>query len=541
MSWSGRNSIEWLAGVVLLAGAIAAAGGCSTRTVATPESEFPYLYYAHNYTDARQLIRPRAADRTSKDVVLNNMRLGMASLAWGELDEAERALVSAYEYLVSGGVNQRDRTIAATVLDEGVLVWTGEPYEQAMAHYYLSAVAAVRGDYENTRAAISNALFALRDFQDANDVESFEVIESQFTLGYLVLGVANMATGNTAAARGPLRRVVELQPRLQGVVDAIASSDHDTLLLIDAGRGPRKVSAGANDQLVVFVPDGTSLPEPTVTVSVDDGPPVVKGAPPAVDLWRLSQNPSWWSLESARKAKSLIGRGLSTAGTAALIGGAAAGSDKAAIAGGGALVAGLLLQGSATADTRHVAALPRCVFVVPLTLGPGMHDVGLAFDHIDKSDCTWHDLRGGEPGRPRTYYLRAHDSNYRGMPDWPEQPLYPVKASQGEPNGVPYILGGRDLSHPTNPRVVGLARAEGLVFEPGPPTLSDAAEARSEFHRHITLGGRVWWTPQPGSYGYQYVTRTRHPPYAPRSEALKSALQSSQTSEPQATQPGTID
>ncbi len=509
-------------------------GGCAPQTKTTAGREFPYLYYACNYVDARQVIRPEARDRISENVVLDNLRLGMASLAWGDLDEAERALVTAHEYLISGQVNRPDRTVAATIIDEGLRIWTGEPYEQAMGHYYLAALAMVKGDFENTRASIRNALFALRDFEDANDPTKFQVIESQFTLGYLLLGAANVLTGDIGPAERPLQRVRELRPDLADLVQTIADNDYDTLLLVDAGRGPRKVTAGTNDELIRFVPDGRNAPEPRITVSVE-GEARFQGAG-VVDLWRLSQNPRWWSLESARRAKSFIGQGLTLAGLGALIVGADAESEEAMYAGAGAMLAGLLLQGSARADTRHLAVLPRSVFVVPLTLGAGEHDVSLDIAGIARSDSTWHELKAGRPGAPKVYYLRVHDRNVLSMPDWPDEPLYEVDGGAGES----YLLGGRNLSVPTEPRLIELARAEGLVFQPGPPTLSDADEVNPAFYRHITLGGRVWWTPRVGSYGYEYLTRTEHPAYPPRSDALRRIVQPTQITEPNAPEPGTI-
>jgi len=537
MPSSGTSLTERLA-ITLLA--LVVAGGCAAETRPTTASEFPYLYYAHNYTDARQVIRPLAADRKSKDVVLDNLRLGMASLAWGDLDEAERALVNAHEYLVSGGVNRRDRTVAATVLYEGVRVWTGEPYEQAMAHYYLAALAMVEGDFENARAAIRNALFALRDFKHADDPKDFEVIESQFALGYLLLGAAHRLTGDLADAERPLQRVRKLRPDLKALVQTIAANEYDTLLLVDAGRGPHKVATGMNDALVKFEPDGRGLPTPAVTVSVDGAEPAVEEGPPLVDLWKLSQHPRWWSLQTARRSKSLIGRGLTNAGLVALLAGADEGSEKAMAAGAGAIVAGLFLQGVSEADTRHLAVLPRCVFVVPLELGSGRHHVNVRFKGVAKSNATWHDLRGGEPGDPRVYYLRCHDRNYVGMDQWSDEPLYETERSARIPGVRPYILGGRDLSVPTVPQVMELAEAEGLVFEPGPPTLSDAAEANPDYYRHITLGGRVWWTPGPGTHGYEFITRVAHPPYKPRSEALRRAVQTRQSAEPEAGEDGKI-
>jgi hypothetical protein len=297
---------------------------------------------------------------------------------------------------------------------------------------------------------------------------------------------------------------------------------------------------GGSDASVRFEPDGRGLPTPSVCVAVDGGEPVIEQAPPVVDLWKLSQHPRWWSLETARQIKRVIGRGLTNAGRIALIAGADEGRHKAMLAGAGAMVAGLFLQDMAGADTRHLAVLPRCVFVVPLELGPGRHHVDVRFKGIAQSGATWHDLRSGEPGEPRVYYLRCHDRHAVGMDRWSDPPLYQSEYSAEIPGAQPYILGGRDLSAPTEPRVVELAEAEGLVFRPGPPTLGDGAAVDPAYYRHITLGGRVWWTPRPGTHGYEQLTRTAHPPYAPRSQALRRAVQVLPKGEPAGDEDGTI-
>ena len=408
-------------------------GGCATEHI----SEAPHMYYGHWYNEARDMVRADAADRDSPDVVLNNLRLGLASLAWGDLDEAERSLLVAYEYLSSGQINDPAREVAAKVGQEAVRVWTGEPYERAMSFYYLAALYMLKGDWPNARAAARNSLFKLRDIQ-ADDPQQSEFVDSQFLLGYLLLGLSQKLSGNPEAAKRPFDHVAQLAPDFKPLVDTLWADQYDTLLLVDMGRGPNKVRAGPGGAYVRFVPDGRHIPPFQLAVRVDGQPMSIPTHQPVVDTWTMSQLSKWWSLDTLRQNKAMVGEGLAQAGLAAVVIGAAEDSTKAVLAGAGAIVAGLLLQSSAKADVRHLAELPRHVYLVPLTLGSGRHAVHLDFDVDDLSDGTWHDLVAGRSGDPRVYYLRMHDGNYRGMPHWLDRRLNEPTAQTPAPGTFGY-------------------------------------------------------------------------------------------------------
>lgn len=479
------------------------------------------LYYGRLYTEAREVVRPLAANRDSENVVLNNLRLGMSAFAWGDLDEAERAMLIAHEYLLSGQVNDPARRVAAEWVDEGKLVWKGEPYEQAMSYYYLASLYMVRGDFENARAAIRNALFKLRDIKDAGDKKKFDLIESEFVLGYVVLGMTQTLTGNPADAERPFARAVELAPDLQPLIQTLRENRYNTLLLVDYGRGPKKLATGADAQRVVFWPDGRDRPTPLVRFEVDGQTVTIPTDRPVVDLWRLSQFPKWWSLASWRQAKSDIGNFLLVAGAGAALGGAAADSNEAVYAGLGAAALGLLLKGTSKADTRHLGELPRVVFIVPIHLPPGKHDITIAVPGDPYGRAIWHDLIPGEPGKPAVYSIRQHDGNMAGQ-TWGNELRYTTDGS-----GRSYILGGRDFAWPTDPSLIEYFRAEGLLRQPGPQGLGDEAADRPKLFRHVALGGRVLDVPPRGFFGYEWLTRMNHPPYRPRTERIEQ-LQNSQ-------------
>ena len=113
-------------------------------------------YYDYNFNGAREALRGDALLRNDEQTILNNTRLGMAALADGDLAEAEQALGHSFELLSTAGLN-KDRTIAAVLDHEGVRIWKGEPFEQALTYHYVSTLYALMGDWENARAAAANS------------------------------------------------------------------------------------------------------------------------------------------------------------------------------------------------------------------------------------------------------------------------------------------------------------------------------------------------------------------------------------------------
>jgi tetratricopeptide (TPR) repeat protein len=531
-------------------------GGCATQPPAGYRAED--FYYRHLYPTARDVLRGELAGKADKNVILNSMRLGMASLADGDEDEAERALLRAYSYLIGGKINEDDRKLGATLIVEDIKVWTGDPYEKAMSFYYLAVLSMMRGEWDNARAAIRNALFRLRAFDvpagegqtgmaevagaaaqaDADPQEISREVQSQFALGYLIAGLCEVQLGTPDEAKPHFDRVRELNSDLAPLVDALAGDQFDTLLLIDYGRGPRKVSYGPDNALVMHVPDGRRRTPPSLAVTVDGQVVEPATARPAVDLWTLSQFPQWWSLESIRKAKSAIGNFLLVGGSIAAVVGTAAGSEEAQWAGLGAAAAGLVSKASAQADVRHLGTLPRCVYIVPLQLGEGRHDVRIGFDRDRMSGATWHDLTGGAKGRPSVYYLRMH-GEAPGMPRWSDAPTNYSLYTQRPAGLRPYLLGGHDMAWPTEQAaeayeaavlsrwtafdLASLCRAEGLFQRPGPQGMTDAASRAPGLYRHVAEGGRVLWSPKPGTHAHERLTRQSHPPYKPVGEALRRA------------------
>ena len=382
-------------------------------------------YFVGDFRGAAERLRP-LADRTDENFVLNNVRLGSASLVDYDLDEAERAFLRAYEVMNSVGVNDGGRSIGAALVDEKIRIWKGEPFERAMANFYLGLVYYMRHDYPNARGAFENALFKLRDYgEDKNeaDGDEYREAENNFALAHLMLGRTYQRLGRADDARRSFERAVELRGYLEPLADFERHARSNVLLVVDFGLGPRK-GAEFDGAVVAFGPTPADVgPVPPPRVFVDGHPMALDGADrPPVDLLALAQDRRWQSIDTIRTFKSVVGTGL-------IAGGLYEGTRRD---GNGAVALGLILGGLAAkatsqADVRQWEMLPRTVFLLPLELPPGVHDVRVEFPGGLSQE--WRDLVAPEPGEEATYYFRMQRYN-PGPFDWPPPALAGVP---GEP------------------------------------------------------------------------------------------------------------
>src|SRR6185437_13729105 len=137
--------------------------GCESQNNARIVEQSVNNYYDGNFPAAIDELKP-LAEKTNEDFVVNNLRLASAEMAPYRLDDAEASFLRAIEVINSTGVNNGGRTLGAVLVDEKIKVWKGEPFERAMASYYLGVIYYMRHDYQNARASFENALFKLRDY-----------------------------------------------------------------------------------------------------------------------------------------------------------------------------------------------------------------------------------------------------------------------------------------------------------------------------------------------------------------------------------------
>lgn len=410
-----KNFTAWIAGLLMIG-----LMGCGPTRHELRAQSGVSAYFASQFSESERLLMP-LADQTDENFVLNNCRLGSAALANYDLDEAESAFLKAYEVINSVGVNQGGRSLGATLVSEKIKIWKGEPYERAMANFYLGLIYYIRHDYNNARAAFENALFKLRDYGEGSDKkDEYRAVESNFALACIMLGRCYQRLGQDDLANANFDRAAQLHDWLRGLADPALHADSNVLLIIDFSHGPRKFTS-ADGSLVGLGPTPAEVgPVPMPSVLVDRQPYALRGTNrPPVDLLALAQDRKWQSIDTIRAVKSALGTGLIAAGA---IDHAYDRRDHRDATDLGLIAAGILLKASSQADVRQWEMLPRSVFVVPLKLPPGKHDVTVRFP-VQGMDETWLALDVPDKGEATYYYRVQHYNN--GPFHWPPPAIAP--------------------------------------------------------------------------------------------------------------------
>lgn len=397
-----RNLIFRCAAAMMLALLVC---GCAASKSEKAGMKSARLYYEGNFDGARQVMLKYAA-KTDENFVLNNLRLGSACLAEYRLVEAQDAFLRAYEVLNSYGVNNGGRSLGAVVVQEKIKVWKGEPFERAMANFYLGLTFYMQHDYANARGAFENALFKLRDYSDEKKEkksdDAYRSIESNFALAYLMLGRCWQHMDRPDLAKANFDRAAALQPSVAPLADMDMNARSNVLLVVDYSFGPHYVT-DFDGAIAGFAPTPQSagrVPQPVVTI--DGQQFLVPGTEsPPVDLLALAQDRRWQSIDTIRTVKSAVGSGLMVAGAYE-----ATKKDPEYGVAAALLATGLLLKVGSQADTRQWESLPRSTFIIPLSLPPGRHDIAVQFGGgMNGVMSDWKGLVVPESGEA-TYYMR---------------------------------------------------------------------------------------------------------------------------------------
>lgn len=502
-------------------------------------------------------------DMSNKDYLLTRMRLLLMALADGQPDAAEETANQLFSLLRTQGVNE-DRTVASVVLYEGVRIWKGEPFEQALGFHYVAMQKALRGEWDNARAASSSSLFLLRDFaqavgkpepttlevaeaaakadtrkQGAGDAlidNGYVTSQSDFALGYLMNAAANIAVSRPEEASDNLTAAVRANAALAGIAETMRSGAFNTLLIVDAGRGPAKVATG-NDGAIAEWKARTPSDDRKVAVSVNGENAGV--FPFAQDINAMARSHRWRNLEDVRTIKSALGDGLIIGGGAVLLGSDSRNNDAKWV-GAGLIALGALLKAGSVADTRHAELLPQRVYVVPLTLGEGSHTLRIGIEGSSRGGLTLVNVPGvkslSEGGqRVRLVYAKLAPSETVGT--WESATSVAVANDawneRVEGDSLPYIFGGSCVRTPT-PLVLDQYHAAGNLVNMTPVDLMNlyraegitftVEEQQGRFVTHVLEGGTSMVAPRAGSSGYQRLFAQRRGRYTPRSDELKTAI-----------------
>ncbi len=545
----------------LVALAMGSLGGCS----AGMDAKSAWAIESGNYGAARVRLQEALSDDPSdRDYILSRMRLQIATLADGDPHAAEEVSNEAYRLLRVQGLNA-DRTVASVVVNEGVKIWKGEPFEQAMSYSYIAIQKGMLGEWDNMRAAAQSSLFLLKDFGDNEKTgqklsteeiarraaerdrqnkggdayldHGYTAIKTDFELGYVLTGVASLALGRREEASDNLNTAVEFNAALGPLRDALLAGGYNTIFVVDYGRGPVKVARGEVGALARFEPRWAS-DDRAMSYSVAAGGVEEGAAFSAVtDVNRLAQSHLWNNLEDVRAAKSTIGSLLLVGGAATALSANQGNRDARAnqqIIGASLAAAGLLLKATSRADTRYLEVLPQRTYIVPVNIPSRGSVVTLQVQGDPGSRMVLAAMSPpGEGEGLQLKYVRLGDGR-GGSSAWATsgQIMYANDASEARVEGdeLPYILGGRCVRTPSQATLERYQRAgnltgmtasdlENLYREEGITLRWEDNVGRSR--KHILEGGDTLVAPEAGSAGYARLFGQTHPAYRPRSKAVR--------------------
>lgn len=516
-----------------------------------------------DFVQARELIhQKRIKNPQDEAYMLEQMRLGILTLAHGDAQSAQTVFSGVYEQIRTQGLN-RDKAFEAVVLNEDLKFWKGEPFEQALALVYYTLDLAALGQWDNARAAADNALFQLGDF-DEDDSQSPETAggapptaasdqqagyatdTSGFTLGYLLKGLASQQLRRDNEANDFFNAAVESDPSLRPICDSLRRNKYNHVLIVSYGLGPKKVGRGADQSELAFESRTASGDQPLM-VRLDQRRNTA--FPVVCDINQMAQEHNWNNLQGLRRDKSALGTGL-LAGSAAVLAHDQqskkkrgkkhdkSDSDEAKIVAASMAVVGMILKAGAHIDTRYCDVLPQRVYLVPINITNKRTTVELAIAGKAHSRLVLAGLSPPTDGRPRLRYVRLmHAGDAASRPaGWATSGrIYYSNDITGPIDGphLPYILGGQCVRRPSHETLRSyqqsgylqdvslteleqLYRAEGILF--------DTQDQNGFAGKHVLEGGRSFVLPDAGTSGFARLLGQEHPPYAPQSQALKDFL-----------------
>lgn len=548
----------------------------STGCLAKPDVAVTQSFTTGQFGRARMSLYRRlpaepagSKKKPDRNYVLQRMRLAVMTLADGYPDAAGQFLEQVYEILRTQGIN-KDKTVASVVLNEDLKIWKGEPFEQALAFQYIALRFAMQGSWDNVRAASSNSVFYLRDFgaddegsrldtvgvvdraaaahkaKDGDDhflETGYTPVESNFTLGYLMTGIANQQLGRDSEADEQYAKAIATRPAIQSLVERLKAGGYNTLLFVDYGRGPQKIATGTDNAIAKFKP----------IVASDEQPLVVQVGgrserfPWICDVNDMAQDHMWNNLEDMRIAKSHVGSVLLHAAAITAMSASSSNSKGAAYAAIGMALVGLAMKAGAHADTRYCEAMPQRIYIVPvmLTASDSLVELGVNGQLASHLALTGLDPPG--PGQVSLRYVRLISGDV--APSWATsgRVVYANPAAMPD-DGVtlPYILGGNCVRKPSH-EVLDQYQRAGYLTEMSLGELEDLYryeeielnddDAGGFAGLHVLEGGNSLAAPLPGSTGYARLFCQPHEPYRPRSPEVRdlaAQIQNSMALQPDA-------
>ena len=338
--------------------------GCSSGRMNTPMVQMKQGDWNAALTQVREEI-PERSDKGDRRWMLARMRAGVLACDSGQWEEAEGHLADCFDIFRTQGLNA-DRTVPAVLTTEGVRIWKGEPFEQALMLTYYGLDQATLQSWDNTRAAAANALFALRDADTPaadNGRNGYLPVATNYVSGHLLHALASSHMGRQQEVEDQLSQVEKLRPDLLSICRRIRKGDFDSVLVVADGLGPQLERLPRTPELTHYVP--RTYAQGSLHIRTANG---AQNAPAVCDLNAMARDHRWRDFEQVRRAKANVGRGLQTAGAFTTLAGAHHDNSAAVLIGLGMLAAGAITEATSKARLDYCDVFPQRLFIVPLKL-----------------------------------------------------------------------------------------------------------------------------------------------------------------------------
>lgn len=299
----------------------------------------------------------------NRNLVLNEMEAGTIAFIAGYLGAAEALFSDAQRQIETIYASNPTATAArGKFVPEASKEFKGDPYERAMTGYYLGLIDLARGEFDNARASFRFAM--LQDTMSAS-----ETYQDDMAIGSYLIGWTHFCEGNRQSAAEEFGRAQAIRPDLRP-----PAPSHNTLLIAEIGKAPRKVAAGTYGELLTYEP-GTKVPERQVAFRVD-GKQI--SAVLAEDLFYQASTRGGSAVESIRAGKASFKSSAGTVGSVgktvgvAAIGGSLLASGEGAkqlrTLGAVAGIVGIISDNvarntEAEADARAWSSLPGAIYL----------------------------------------------------------------------------------------------------------------------------------------------------------------------------------
>ena len=316
-----------------------------------------------------------------RNEVLNFEKIALDAYQLNYYDISRQYFDKALDNIESVYSNEENAIKARSLwYEEGKKDYKGEPYERVMAFFYRGLLYMQKEDFENARASFKGGIL-----QDAFAEEDKN--QCDFNLVILMEAIASKFNGDQDLYEETIKNVKLLNPNL------VIPQNYNTVVLIETGNSPRKVSDGIGHYQLKFR-RGKKFKEQLVNLSLDEKSHKVQVLE---DIYWQSTTRGGRYFDHLLKGKAQfkqvsaeLAENMATFSTASTLINTGIGSDTLGSIGAGlGIVSGLALISStnadARADTRYWNNLPDKVHVAFLNLPQGKHNIKLEFLGKDKN------------------------------------------------------------------------------------------------------------------------------------------------------------